>query len=193
MNTTVNRLRYSIAYLAGHMEKVQDHGIQWRQDIKPWLWARGIGVFDPCDKPIDVGREDIEDHQRRRALKAAGQLEQVGQEMRGVRCVDLRGVDLSSFLIVNLYSTIPTCGTHEEITTANDQKKPILVHLPDGLSSVPDWLTGKVPHEMMFDSWDKLKAYLADIDEHGVNVCGKARWRFFDYNKIYGRNACSPA
>ena len=44
--------------------------------------------------------------------------------MKIIRCVDLRMVDISDFLVVNLDPDIPTFGTHEEIANANRQRSP---------------------------------------------------------------------
>ena len=38
-------------YLAGAMDRVDDGGVGWRNEITPELEALGVTVLNPCDKP----------------------------------------------------------------------------------------------------------------------------------------------
>jgi nucleoside 2-deoxyribosyltransferase len=98
--------------------------------------------------------------------------------MKTIRSVDLRLVDISDFLIVNLDLDIHPCGTYEEIFWANRQKKPIIIHMVQGKQSTPDWLFGTIPHEMIFSSWEDIKNYLVDINSL-KNIISYNRWYFF--------------
>ena len=84
--------------------------------------------------------------------------------MKIIRSVDLRLVDISDFLIVNLDLSIHPCGTYEEIFWANRQKKPIIIHLEQGKQFAPDWLFGTIPHQMIFSTWLEIRDYLHHID-----------------------------
>ena len=52
------------------------------------------------------------------------------------------------------------CGSYEEISTANRQKKPVLVWCEQGKMLAPNWLFFMLPHEHIFSSMDQLLAYL---------------------------------
>lgn len=175
----MNKLRNMRAYLGGAMEFADGMGVDWRREWKQNDW--GVCWLDPTDKPIDIGLEDIENHARRKKLKKDGQFDTVAKEMRKVRCVDLRMVDISDFLIFNIDIDIHTCGTYEEITTANRQKKPIICRIKQGTEHTPDWLLGMLPWEMIFSSWNDVKVYLDNVDS-GSDTRSFNRWMFFDFH-----------
>jgi nucleoside 2-deoxyribosyltransferase len=99
--------------------------------------------------------------------------------MKTIRSVDLRLVDISDFLVVNLDLDIHPCGTYEEITWANRQKKPIIIHMVQGKGHAPDWLFGMIPHQMIFSNWDEIKNYLNHIN-NSENIDTHKRWYFFN-------------
>ena len=101
--------------------------------------------------------------------------------MKTIRTTDLRLVDISNFLVVNLDLDVHPCGTYEEIFWANRQKKPILIHMEQGKKNAPDWLFGTIPHQMIFSSWDEIKEYLRNIDS-GKYFKTYDRWYFFNVN-----------
>ena len=51
-----NRLKNTICYLCGPMDRVADGGVIWRRYITPILKRVGVGVLDPSDKPTHCGR-----------------------------------------------------------------------------------------------------------------------------------------
>ena len=177
----MNRLRAMRAYLCGAMDRVQDGGVGWRQEIGTWLRSRGVIVLDPTNKPIDIGVEDMENRQLRHELKAAGDYRSVSQDMKIIRCVDLRMVDLSDFLVVNIDTNVHACGTYEELTLGNRQKKPIILRIEQGKANAPDWLFGTLPHQMMFSTWEEVSDYLHNIDS-APEVDAMRRWLFFNYD-----------
>ena len=177
----MNRLKNQRVYLAGAMDRVSDRGNGWRDDITPFLDDLGIIVFNPIKKPTVLGKEDEETHKYKVKLKNNEQYDELSSLMKTIRSIDLRLVDISDFLIVNLDLDIHPCGTYEEIFWANRQKKPIIIHMVQGKHSAPDWLFGTIPHNMIFSSWNEVKAYLykvncdKEIDSHN-------RWYFFNIN-----------
>jgi hypothetical protein len=158
------------------MEAMDDLGVQWRQEITPFLQNLGVTVLDPCDKPTDVVTEDQERWVKDRA---AGKFDQLTKDIHLLRCVDLRMVDVADFIIVNLNNDIRTCGTWEEIFLANRQKKPVIFHLTPGKLECPLWLFGTFPHQMMFDNWCDVRRYLVDVNFDRVPSLG--RWLLFDF------------
>lgn len=151
---------------SGAIDRVSDSGIGWRKWITPLLETAGIRVFDPCNKPIadESMTEGLDFKAYKTKLKQEGNFDKLKEIMKEIRNIDLRMVDISDFLIVNLDMSIHLCGTYEEIFLANRQKKPVLLMCPQGIASIPDWLFGTVPLEMMFSSWDNLLHYLQYVD-----------------------------
>jgi hypothetical protein len=165
------------------MDRVADGGVGWRNEMTSLLQPMGIIVLNPCDKPIGLGCEDIESREYRQQLKVDGQYEKLAKEVRELRVVDLRMVDLADFLIVYINTDVHMTGTYEELFLGNRMKMPILCMIEGGKEKVPDWLLGVLPHEHMFGNWSDLLDYLMDVD------CGKdtrhfKRWMFFDYEKM---------
>jgi len=171
------RLWGTRCYLCGSMDKADDNGEGWRSRLTPFLERIGVVVLNPCDKPIDIGIEDEASQQRRREYIKAGKYPELADEMELIRHVDLRLVDLSDFIIVNLDLDIPACGTHEEIGWANRQLNPVLLRVPQGLEHVPYWLRGMLPSENIFSTWRDMKEYIRHIHcDEEVDDLG--RWVF---------------
>lgn len=179
----MGKLYGSRVYLAGAMDRVQDNGTGWRQALIPFCCDRGIVMLNPCDKPIEIGLEGIEDKKRRRSLKTRHRWQTLSGEVKLLRVVDLRMVDSADFIICNLDTEVHACGTYEELFWANRMKRPILIHCEQGIEGVPDWLFGTLPYKLFFDSWDKLKRYVARVDD-GKDDDHLKRWLFFDYSRL---------
>ncbi len=180
-----NRRRGAACYLAGPMTDCADLGIGWRESIIPELKAMGVVVLDPTNKPIDIGREGKAEREHFKAMREAGDLEGVRQFMKVIRRVDLRCVDLSSFLIVRLDGT-PTMGTFEEIAMGVREQKPVLIWL-DGTYSkanVNAWLLSQVPLEYIFESREELLDYLHRIDD-SIDHPEDRRWMLFNFADLY--------
>jgi len=172
------KLQNQRVYLAGAMDRVADRGTGWRDEITPFLESLGVIVFNPIKKPSTVGMEDSETHNLKKKLKLEQNYNDLSQLMKVVRSVDLRLVDISDFLIVNLDLDIHPCGTYEEIFWANRQKKPIIIHMVQGKKNTPDWLFGTIPHQMIFSTWNEIKEYLSYINS-SENIESYKRWYFF--------------
>lgn len=175
----MNRLSNQRVYLAGAMDRVKDRGNGWRDNITPFLESLDIVVFNPIKKPTTIGLEDYETHQFKQKLKYEQNYTELASLMKVIRSVDLRLVDISDFLIVNLDLDIHPCGTYEEIFWANRQKKPIIIHMVQGKQNAPDWLFGTIPHQMIFSDWNSVKEYLIHIHTN-VEINNHNRWYFFN-------------
>lgn len=174
----MNRLKNQRVYLAGAMDRVKDRGSTWRHNITPFLESLGVVVFNPLNKPSNIGMEDTEVHLVKKKLKERENYDELSSMMKTIRGVDLRLVDISDFLIVNLDIDTHPCGTLEEIFWANRQKKPIIIHMEQGKRNTPDWLFGTIPHQMIFSTWDEVKEYLLHIN-NTANIESYKRWYFF--------------
>ena len=192
----MNRLFGTRTYLVGAMDRVADGGVEWRENITPFLNSLGIVVFNPCDKPLNdeglAALETAESRAARESAKKAGDLKRAAREMKPIRATDLRMVDITDFLIVNIDINVHACGTYEEVTTANRQRKPILIHVEGGRVNTPDWLLAvlgeKAVDDMTFDNWGDMKDYLNVInscnDRVIDNMNNHNRWVFFDLERI---------
>jgi hypothetical protein len=166
------------------MDRVKDGGVGWRNNITPFLKDLGIIVLDPCNKPIDTGVEDIENRKLRKKLIQEGEYNKLAGKIKKLRAIDLRLVDNSDFLIVNLDLDVHACGTYEEIFWANRMKMPILIHVEQGKANCPHWLFGALPHQHIFSEWDHLKDYITLVDGYTYKVKTFNRWVFFNYKDM---------
>ena len=173
----INKLNNLRVYLCGCMDRVKDGGVKWRRMIANYLIDRNCIVLDPSNKPIDIGIEDLENRSLREEWKKEGEFDKVAECMKVIRNTDLRMVDLSDFLIVNLDLDVHCCGTYEELFLANRQKKPIIIRIVQGKENAPDWILGTIPHETIFSTWYEIKEHLDDINE---GRSANSRWMFFD-------------
>lgn len=180
----MNRLRGMRCYLIGAMDRVPDGGAPWRDNISCFLRGMDIIVLNPCDKPITIGYEKPEDRDRINDLKRNGRYDEVAEEIRLLRVVDLRMVDMSDFIICNLDISVHATGTYEEMFWANRLKRPILIHCEQGKSNVPNWLFGVLPHEFFFSNWSELQEYILNVNSSVETPKHYKRWMFFDYNRL---------
>ena len=185
----MNRLALNRGYLCGAMDRVSDGGVGWRQDLIASLKDLKVFWLDPTRKPIDIGVEDMENRGLRQKAKRAGDFEFVRNQMKQIRPVDLRMVDICDFMVVNLDLAVHACGTYEELYWGNRMKKPILVRVEQGIEHTPDWLIGTVPFEMIFSTWDEVKTYLRHI-AHDPVIDRLNRWYFFQW---MGENCLATA
>lgn len=176
----MNRLVGMRGYLGGAMEHAEDLGVEWRQRTQEQTADLGVTWLDPTNKPIDIGIEDIENHEARKKLKSERRWDEVANTMKIIRCVDLRMVDIADFLIINLNVEVHTAGTYEELFLANRQKKPIILHVKQGKHRCPDWLFATIPHQMIFSHWQCVNDYLRHI-AHDPIIEHRKRWYFFNF------------
>jgi len=179
----MNRLNGMRTYLAGAMDRVPDGGSGWRQKITPTLNEFGITVLDPCDKPAEVGIEDDKTRLVIDKYKRAGEFGKIRENYGVIRTLDLRCVDISDFIIASIDMDVHACGTYEEISVANSQKKPVLVWCQQGKECAPNWLFFMLPHQHIFGSLGDLIEYLSSVDS-GKNKKHYKRWFFFDQSKM---------
>lgn len=174
----MNNLKDMLCYSVGPIDRVEGAGKEWRLELDTWLPQLGVKHLNPHNKPFKGPSESDEDRQKVNELKKIKAFERIKQIYGNIRKVDLRCVDLSSFLIARIDVDVHMCGTYEEITTANRQKKPILCHVVQGVEHTPSWLIYQLPEWSFFDSMDEIKRYL-----NGVNTADHywldERWTIF--------------
>ena len=177
------RLTGMRTYLAGAMDRVADGGVGWRNRISPMLKSMGVTVLNPCDKPVEVGIEDSQTRGEIERLKSSRQYDKVRKTYGVIRTLDLRCVDISDFIIASIDINVHACGTYEEVSVANSQKKPVLVWCQQGKENAPNWLFFMLPHQHIFGSLDELLQYLANVHS-GRDHNHYKRWFFFDQNRM---------
>jgi len=186
----MNRLKSHTAYLAGAIDKVTaSDAMEWREDMTDFLNDLGIGVFNPCDKPIynTTVHEDNDFVSMVEALKDRGNYDEVQKIMQEIVRIDLNFVDLCNFMILNIEPDCHMCGSYGEQTVACLQRKPIIIHCSKGISKIPNWLFGVCDPKMFFESWIDVKGYIKDIC-YDVSVDDNdKKWRFIDYHKAFGK------
>jgi nucleoside 2-deoxyribosyltransferase len=175
-----NRLFGMRGYLCGAMDRADDGGEGWRINLQRNLRDLCVFWFDPSHKPIDIGVEDVHMREEVNAMKARGEFAEAAAAMKPVRCVDLRMVDITDFTVVNIDLETHACGTYEEITLANRQKKPVIVHMEQGKEHTPNWLLTMLPHQMIFSTWGEVEGYLRHVATAEV-VRHYHRWYFFNF------------
>ena len=180
----MNRLKHTMCYLCGPMDRVEDGGLGWRRHITPVLKEAGIGVLDPSDKPTHFALEDESFRSTIEELKNSQQFDEVKSMMRDIAAIDLRMVDIAHFVIMYMDMDSHMCGSYHEAFVSIQQKKPLLIVCEQGKESVPNWLFGVMPHEHMFSSFKDLILYIDGVDCGGEEEHYN-RWRFFDFEKIY--------
>jgi len=161
----------------------KDRGKTWRDNITPFLEDMGGIVINPLEKPIKLISEAEKDIKKRKLYKINKVYDKLQEEMKLLRCFDLRCVDKADILICHLDLNIPTCGSFEEIAWANRCKKPILIHFEQGKENCYDWMFGEIPHQHIFSTWEDMKQYLINIDT-GVETKHWKRFFFFEYDKM---------
>lgn len=180
----MGKLQGKIVYCSGPMEKAADGGIGWRRKIKPRLQAMGIGVIDPTDKPGEKHVDETNLRNMANNAKNNGDYDTVKKMYKQIVHEDLRYTDLASFLIVNIDMDQHLCGTLDEVFMAANQQKPVIVVCEKGMCHIPNWLYGRLSHELFFTSFDKMFEYLERLDDGDEPDLDK--WVFIDYKKIFG-------
>ena len=180
----IHKLKHTLCYLCGPMDRVDDGGVGWRRSITPNLKEMGVGVLDPCDKPTSFAMEDSGFREKINELKEMGMYASVEKLMKEISAIDLRMIDIAHFVIMYMNVDVHMCGSYHEAFVSIQQKKPLLVVCEQGVSAMPSWMFGVMPHQHMFSSWEKLINYLHRVDDGEDNEHHK-RWRFFDFEKIY--------
>lgn len=186
MKTKINRLKGQRVYLCGSIDRISaDRANGWRDEVTTWLQERGVIVFNPMKKPINIGLEDGNARNEVQHLKETGQFHLIRERYGIIRNVDLRMCDISDFIVACVDSDVHLMGTVEEITTCNRQKKPVIVFCPQGKKFIANWLFYMLPDQHLFGCLEDALSYLDIVDNH-LEVDHLKRWFFFDQEKLTG-------
>lgn len=177
METSKNILNGTRCYLVGAIENAADGGTGWRDFVKERLDPMGIKVFDPCDKPFvkDLS-ETTEMQQLVKQLRRDGDYDRLAKVMKEIRIYDLKLVDISDFIFCYLDATVLSCGSWEELFVANRSKKPCFFVYRQGISQVPSWMFGTLPHKYFYGSLTEAIETIQNID-NGTKEIDNERWK----------------
>ena len=182
----MNRLRGSCIYLAGPMDEVPDLGADWREWITPELQKMGIGVYNPCNKPTDIACETDENRKEMLRLRDLGEWDEYSELVKEIVSVDLRMVDVSDAIILNVDKDYHMCGSYNEQAMACLQRKPVIVHCKQGKGEIPGWLFGHCNHELFFDTWDGVMRYIHAVDNYSRFDPIEDGWKLFNHELVFG-------
>ena len=181
--------------LSGPIEFCDNGGENWRRQITPILQSMGVVVLDPTKMSNDIDEESRQKlFKKYRSEKNYEALYKLSDNMRKF---DLRLVDVSDFIIALVDQNIPMCGTWEELATAVDQRKPILLvwigskdqdgNFKSGIEAMSSWgfaqfkcfqNNGKyVIDQSVFSNFDDLTDKLSQINNGKCEV--DTRWVIF--------------
>jgi len=185
-----NPLAKHLCYLAGPIDRAQDFGVGWRDEISPFLHKLGIGVLNPCDKPSINYRDGSEDSvvvQTINDLKSSGKHEEAHSTMKKIITDDLHLLDISSFIILYIDTDIHMCGSYCEVTYAALEKKPILIFCKQGKNNIPNWLYGLCNPEFFFDSLSEVQDFISSIDDFIKTGPTRlvSKFKILDFRKIF--------
>lgn len=180
----MNKLRGMQTYLVGPIDNVSaTDAREWRTDMSDFLKSMGVGVLNPCDKPIKDHNETPAFKHEVQACKDRGDFDCATELMKPICAVDLRMVDKSDFIVAHMDFNAKMCGSIWEVAVARVSKKPVVIHAANGKAGMANWLFGTCNHEEMFESWDDVKAYLTGIDNGTIDP--PKRWLFFDPKHVF--------
>jgi len=183
-----HRLDGAMFYLAGPMDDVADRGATWRQEETKFLHSHGIGVLCPYNKATYGLDEDDGYYQMILDMKEEGRYDEMHEIIKTVVADDYRMVDKADAVLLYIDKTAHMCGSYHESCLSSYQRKPVIICCPQGKKEIPHWMFGICKHDMFFDNWIDTHKYIAEAC-YAPNFDHQNRWRFFDYDKIFGRMA----
>jgi hypothetical protein len=165
-------LDLTLSYLGGAIDNAPDDGVNWRQDFISRAIDKNLKIIflDPTDKSKLGGftgeiKNEKELHQK---LRAEGRWEELRNFMKPIVRADLRQTDLCDYLIAKITPKIFMCGTFDEISNVDKQKKPVLLIIEGGKKCCPSWLFGTIHYKYMFDNEEECIDYLCGIDRGDI-------------------------
>jgi len=174
MNTK-NLLYKTRAYLCGQMQYMD--GSSWRAAVESELKKIGVIVFNPYNHPfMNSSMEDKDAREKFQTLIENKKYDEISDIMRKIRAEDLRCVDICDFCFVYIDPSYPTVGTWEEIFWANRMKKPIFFCIKGGISKLPVWMFGAIPHKYIYENIESAIETIKKIDS-GDKEIDSDRWR----------------
>ena len=153
------------------------NGRSWREHVTEELSQLGIICYDPFKKPFIKDTDETEEYQKDLVRwRENGEFDKLSKHMRKIRNHDLALVDKCDFIICHLNIKTPTCGTFEELFTANRAKKVIFLSCEQGVKSLYTWLFGTLNHHYFYNSVDEIIDMIKKINSGECEV-DSDRWK----------------
>lgn len=170
-----NILKNTKVYLAGNLE-FSDNSKNWRDYLTTELNKLNIKSLSPI-KQMFVNQIDENDEVKQNLFKMREEerYDEVCAHMKSVVQKDLRLIDLSDFVIINLEISKPTFGTVHELVLVNLQKKPVFLSVGDK-KKCPLWIMGMLPHKYIYNNVEEILEMVKNIDSGEVFI-DSDRWR----------------
>ena len=172
----LNKLEGMRCFVSGPIDRVDDDGVGWRNDIKRICKERNINIefLDPCDKPEHLGQEIGDEKKRMEELKSGGpeMWLEAQREVKKFKRIDYRMVDMCDFYIIYIDINVHMCGSYFENKVAEEERKPIFVILADHMEKkdLPTWLVDLVNYDEMFESVEECVNYLDEMNNGKIII-----------------------
>ena len=142
------------AYLSGGIERAENKGAGWRDDLNPWLDQHGFQGINPIDFDKEIVYPDkLVDGKLNYAPVRESLSKTVERDLNLVA---------DSNIIICLWDDAAAAGagTHGELTMARNYDIPVIIVNKTGLK-IPVWIIGCSTY--ICDSFEELKGFLACI------------------------------
>ena len=160
------KLDKMITYLAGGMEHAVSMGVEYRRRFIQKCKDRGLKIkfLDPTDKIMSLAPDVNVEKNRIEKYKREKNWDKLRRLMKTIVRQDLRQVDLSDMIVGFIDRSVFTCGTIEEIISAERQKKLVILIVAGGKEACPAWLFGIIHYNYIFDTEDEAIDYLVKMN-----------------------------
>ena len=177
-----------LIYLCGPMDYAQDGGREWRDIITDELMDIGFTrhqILNPCQKPISsAGHNMSAEVEMMNAYRKLEDWEGLERLMKKIMNIDLRLVDKSDIVIVNISSDVRTTGSIHEIVQARQQHKPVYLIDTQGMGHVSGWMLALVGRDRIYHSIDGVVESIRRIKKFGPQSARDAKdFLIFDFDE----------
>ncbi|KKK83095.1 hypothetical protein LCGC14_2796820 [marine sediment metagenome] len=173
-----NKLKGMLAYLSGGIDRIDDDGIGWRQDIIKKCEDKKIlmNFLDPCNKPKHLGQEIGEEKKEMEKLKKEAKnkkdWENIQKRVKEFKRIDYRMVDTCNLCIIYIDTNTHLCGSYFECKVAEEERKPIFAILASHMKKkdLPTWLVDLINWDNIFYGVEECIDYLSKINNGEIEM-----------------------
>jgi hypothetical protein len=172
-----DRLNGCKALFIGAMEKDREGGASIREYVKKEMKGVGVTLWDHYANPImnDATEGDDELFEQLLQLREERDYDGIAAHKQ-IRMNDLALIDRADFIICQIDMEKLSCGTWEELFTANRRKAPIFIHAVQGKHNLPFWMFWTLPHKYFYNDLDDIIDTLYKINAGDVEI-DSDRWK----------------
>lgn len=166
------KLDQAVIYLAGSMEEDKTGGVSYRKKFIEKCKSKGLKIkfLDPTDKITNLTPDVNIEKARIDKFREEKDWRKLRTLMKKIVKQDLRQVDLSDMVVAFIDKKVYTCGTIQEIVTAENQRKLVVVVVAGGKQQCPAWLFGIMHYNYIFDTDDEAIDYLVGMNEGTIPI-----------------------